>query len=237
MSDNLFQTLVTVVLGTIGGTVRAISSGISSVQDFFLVRISGLSFIVLGARQTGKTTLIEWLKNNMELLDEFQPDPTAAGGDAVEDFTAKIGSNTMKLKPVRDVGGEYAMWETDWIELFREAQPRGIIFVLDHGDVHLQKDALNFTLQMIEDEPTASKNLRAFYVLVNKSDLWEGETSLEQIMYHYRNEKRRLVSQSERMGYKWQIADGSLKTGRGVYDLMKSFFNALRPRSVASSSR
>jgi hypothetical protein len=35
----------------------------------------------------------------------------------------------IRLKPTRDVGGEYEMWETDWVELFRETKPRGIIFL------------------------------------------------------------------------------------------------------------
>lgn len=237
MSDNIFSNLITFVVGTITGTVKAINNGVASIQDFFLVRISGISFVVLGARQTGKTTLLEWLKNNMEVLDDFQPEPTAAGGDAIPDFTAQIGANAMKLKPLRDVGGEYAMWETDWVELFREAQPRGILFMLDHTDVHLQKDALNFVLQMIEDEPEASRNLKAFYILVNKNDLWRDSTTLEEIVHHYRNEKRRLVSQAERIGYRWQIAEGSLETGSGVFEFVRDFFNVLRPRGRRTAQR
>lgn len=237
MSDNLFTNIITFVVGTITGTVKAINSGVASIQDFFLVRISGISFVVLGARQTGKTTLLEWLQHNLEVVEDFEPEPTAAGGDAVPDFTAKIGSNNMKLKPIRDVGGEYAMWETDWVELFREAQPRGILFMIDHTDVHLQKDALNFVLQMIDDEQDAARNLKAFYILVNKNDLWGDSTTLEEIMHHYRNEKRRLVSQAERVGYRWQISEGSLSTGNGVFEIMRDFFNTLRPRGKHSSQR
>ncbi len=229
---NIFDTLFTVVLGTITGVARTVGSTVAGLQDFFYIKFSGMSFIVLGARQTGKTTLIEWLKHNMHTLDDFQPDPTAAGGDAVPDFLSRVGDTYMKLKPSRDVGGEYAMWETDWIELFREAQPRGILFMIDHTDVHLQKDALNFVLQMIEDEPAARRNLKAFYILVNKSDLWSDTTSLEEIMHHYRNEQRRLKGQADRLGYKWYVADGSLMTGRGVPDVMRKFFNAIRPKPV-----
>ncbi|MBC6936993.1 MAG: hypothetical protein DWB42_14300 [Chloroflexi bacterium] len=230
---NIFDTLITIVVGTITGVTRAVGDTVAGLQDFFYIKVSGMSFIVLGARQTGKTTLIEWLRRNMASLDNFQPDPTAAGGDALPDFMSQVGDTYMKLKPNRDVGGEYAMWETDWIELFREAQPRGILFLIDHTDVHLQKDALNFVLQMIEDEPAARRNLKAFYILVNKADLWSGETTLEEIVHHYRNEQRRLKGQAERLGYKWYITDGSLVSGRGVPDLMRKFFNAIRPRPQA----
>jgi hypothetical protein len=227
---NVFETIFNVIFGTISGVTGAISRGIGSLNDFFLVRISGLSFIVLGARQVGKTTLIEWLKHNMDSIEGFEPEPTAAGGDVVPDFTSTMDDMTLKLKPGRDVGGEYAMWETDWIELFREVKPRGIIFVIDHTDSALQKDALNFVMQMIEDEMQASKHLKAFFILVNKSDLWAQTTTLEEIEARFRNEKRRLMNLADRVGFKWALAGGSLHTGRGVRQFIKQFFNTLRPR-------
>lgn len=228
---NIFDTLITIIVGTVSGVTNTVKGGVSSLQDFFYVRVSGLPFIVLGSRQVGKTTMIEWLRHNMKDIEDFDPDPTAAGGHDLPDFTAKVGDTHMKLKPTRDVGGEYAMWETDWIELFRQAEPRGIIFVLDHKDVHLQKDALNFVMQMIDDEPSTAKHLKAFFILVNKCDLWERETTMEDIMLNYRNEQKRMAAQSERVGYKYAITYGSLYTGKGVKAMMKEFFNVLRPKS------
>jgi signal recognition particle receptor subunit beta len=230
---NIFDTLITVVVGTITGVVNAVTGTVAALQDFFYIKISGVSFIVLGARQTGKTTLIEWLKHNLHTVADFAPDPTAAGGDAVPDFTARVGDTYMKLKPTRDVGGEYAMWETDWIDLFRGAEPRGILFLIDHTDPYIQKDALNFVLQMIDDEPAASKHLKAFYILVNKSDLWGDETTLDDILGHYKNEQKRLKSQADRLHYKWEVVEGSLVTERGVTELMRKFFNTIRPKPVA----
>ncbi len=228
---NIFDTLITIVIGTITGVSRAVTGTITVLQDFFYIKISGVSFIVLGARQTGKTTLIEWLKHNMNELGDFQPDPTGAGGDVVSDFNTRIGDTYMKLKPNRDVGGEYAMWETDWMELFRAAQPRGILFLIDHTDIHLQKDALNFVLQMIDDEPLAAKQVKAFYILVNKSDLWGNDITLDEILQNYKNEQKRLKSQADRVGYKWEIAEGSLTANRGVIEFMKKFLNVIRPKS------
>ncbi len=227
---NLFDTLFTVIVGTLTGVSRAISSTVGGIQDFFLVRVAGMPFIVLGARQVGKTTMIEWLRNNMDSLDAFAPDPTAAGGDEVPDFTARLDGDAMKLRPVRDVGGEAPMWETDWVELFREAQPRGIIFILDHTDPYPQKDAFNFVMQMIEEEQEASKHLRAFFVLINKEDLWADESSAQEIEDRYRNEKRRLITLADRRDFKWAMAPGSLMTGRGVRPFIKQFFNTIRPQ-------
>jgi len=238
LMTNILDTLITVITGTISGVTRTFTEGVGALEDFFYVRISGLPFVVLGARQVGKTTLIEWLRRNMNDIADFDPDPTAAGGTAVPDFASRVGAgdNHLKIKPSRDVGGEYAMWETDWLELFREAQPRGIIFVIDHTDVHLQKDALNFVMQMIDDEPAASKNLKAFFILVNKLDVWGGETTMDTIMHHYRNETKRMSKQAERVGYKYAITQGSLTTGKGVKAMMKEFFNQIRPKPREASA-
>lgn len=228
---NIFDTLITIVVGTISGVANAVSTVVGGLQDFFYVKVSGVSFIVLGARQAGKTTLIEWLKHNMKEVDEdFNPDPTAAGGDIVPDFTSHVGSEYMKLKTTRDVGGEYAMWETDWLDLFRAAQPRGIFFMLDHTDASLHKDALNFVLQMIDDEPVAARQLKAFYLLVNKSDVWGDDSTLDDILAQYKNEQKRLRAQSMRLGYKVEIAEGSLVNGRGVSEFMRKFLNTIRPK-------
>ena len=97
---------------------NSLTHSADQIYDFVYVKVFGLPFIVLGARQTGKTTLIEWLRQNVASLEEFQPAPTAPGGDAVTTFSSYIGDEMIRLKPVRDVGGEYEMWETDWGELF-----------------------------------------------------------------------------------------------------------------------
>jgi GTPase SAR1 family protein len=185
---------------------------------------------VLGSRQVGKTTLIEWLRRNMDSIEGFEPDPTAAGGDVVADFASQLDGTSLKLKANRDVGGEYAMWETDWIDLFREAEPRGIIFLLDHTDSAIQKDALNYVMQMIEDEPHAARHLKAFFILVNKQDVWGEGNTLEEIETRYRNEKRRLATLAERLDFKWAMAGGSLMTGKGVRSFIKQFFNTIRPQ-------
>ena len=228
--SSILDTLITVILGTITTVGKTVTQGVAAVQDFFYVKISGVSFIVLGARQTGKTTLIEWLRHNAGSLEGFEPEPTAAGGEVVDDFNAQLGDGYLKLKPHRDVGGEYAMWETDWVELFRTAQPNGIIFLIDHTDVHLQKDALNFVMQMIEDEPQSARHLKAFYILVNKSDLWGADTTLDEILHNYRNEQKRLRALAARLGFKWSVYEGSLMTGKGVKHAMRQFFDAIRPR-------
>lgn len=232
--SNFFDSLITIIIGTITNVSRAVNTVNSALRDFFYIKVSGASFIVLGARQTGKTTLIHWLRANLRPDPDFDPDPTAAGGQSVPEFNARVGEGQVKLKPVRDVGGEYAMWETDWVELFREAQPNGILFLIDHTDPYAQKDALNFVMQMIEDEPAAAKALKAFYILINKEDLWGDQMNQDDILQHYRNEQKRLKAQAERLGFQYAIRTGSLKTNEGVPAFMSSFIDQLRPRGARS---
>jgi hypothetical protein len=227
---SLIDQIFSAVFGTVGKNfIDNLSRNADRVYDFVYVKVFGLPFIVLGARQTGKTTLIEWLRRNVQVLGTFEPAPTAPGGDAVGTFSSQIGSEHIRLKPTRDVGGEYEMWETDWLELFRETRPRGIIFMIDHTDLLNHKDALNFVMNMIEEEMDAKRNLKAFLLLVNKSDLWQSQTSLDKLMLNYGNEVKRLRNQAERLGYKTWIQSTSVTTGIGVDDAMRTFFNAIRP--------
>ncbi len=232
----LFERVFVAVFGKTGeNIIDSINRSTSRLNDFFYVKVFGLPFIVLGARQTGKTTLIEWMRHNLRDLEEFQPEPTAPGGDSVPTFSAKLGGEGMRLKPVRDVGGEYDMWDTDWIDLFREAQPRGIIFMVDHTDVLAHKDALNFVMNMIDEEIEAKRNMRAFVLLVNKSDLWGGKLSIDDLLHSYSNEIKRLKNQAARIGFQTFIVGGSVTdgvtlTGEPLGSTLRNFFNAIRPR-------
>lgn len=232
MSNPIGQALLAILRGISSLIPDAVTDRVESVVDFAYVHFLGLPFIVLGYRQTGKTTLLEWLREqDLSELGDFEPEPTAAGGEPVPMFSAQIGDEGMRVKPRRDVGGEYAMWETDWVDLLRDAKPRGIIFMIDHTHPYSHKDALNFTLQMLDEEIVATRRLKSFMLLANKSDLWAEETALEDLLEDYRNETRRLKSQSERLGYGYFVCSSSLKTGEGVEESMKTFFNAIRPRA------
>lgn len=226
---------IATVLRTLSNVMRTLADTGQQVVDFAYVKVLGLPFVVLGYRQTGKTTLLSYLRHNAEYLTEFQPEPTAAGGDAVPTFTTRLDGEGVKLRPRRDVGGEYSMWDTDWVDLLQQARPRGIIFMIDHEHPYQHKDALNFVLNLIEDEPSVRRNLKMFLVLVNKSDLWAGERSQEDILDELRNETRRLKSQAERVGYQYHIVATSLVTEDGIRDAMVQFFNGIRPRTRKGS--
>lgn len=213
----------------------SVTEAVEGVVDFAYVKVLGLPFIVLGYRQTGKTTLLRWLnEQNLEALAGFEPDPTAAGGEAVMPFRSRFDGEGFRLRPRRDVGGEYAMWETDWVDLLREARPLGIIFMIDHEHSYHHKDALNFLLQMIDEDVVATSRLKHIMILVNKADLWQDDRSLDDLLDDFRNETRRLRSQSERVGYSYEIRATSLETGEGIHDAMEDFFNTIRPKSRVS---
>lgn len=233
MSNQLLDGIITIVVGAISTLSKVpgfVGENLSKLNDFIYVRYFGLPFIVLGARQTGKTTLIEWLHKGAEELERFDPEPTPGGGDPVARFNSRLNDETVRLNLERDVGGEYAMWEADWVELFRETQPAGIIIMIDHQNPALHKDALNFVLQMMEEEDSARRKLRALLVLVNKYDLWQDDTNMEDILKHYRNEMRRIKLLKGRLNLWYEIHSCSLLEDVGVEDAMRGFLNAIRPR-------
>ena len=76
--------IISILVGTLGSLIPSgVSSAVDNAIDFAYVRVLGLPFIVLGYRQSGKTTLLEWLRRDTSYLADFDPDPTAAGGDPV----------------------------------------------------------------------------------------------------------------------------------------------------------
>jgi len=220
------------VFKTLSQITRGLANALDTAVDFAYVRVFGLPFIVLGYRGTGKTTLLARLRDQIADIEEFDPDPTAAGGDPVPAFRAPVGANggSVRVKPRRDVGGEYSMWETDWLTLYREAKPRGIIYLIDHTNVFQHKDGLNYVLQML-DEERAQKPIKVFLLLVNKSDLWQDEMTMDEILEDYRNEVRRLKSQAERLRYDYMIRESSALTGDSLNTALTDFFDAVRPRS------
>ncbi len=233
MPNNIVDGIISVVVGTINTLSKVpgfIGTNMSKLNDFIYVRYFGLPFIVLGARQTGKTTLIHYLRRGAAELEGYDPEPTAGGGDPVPRFNTRVADDTIRLNLDRDVGGEYTMWDTDWVELFRETQPAGIVFMLDHENPITHKDALNFVLQMIDEEPHAKKKLRALLVLVNKSDLWAHDRSMDDIMKNFRNEVRRAKLLANRNDLWFEIHSCSLLEGTGIDDAMNGFLNRIRPR-------
>jgi hypothetical protein len=230
---NILDTVITIVVGvvdTLSKVPGAVIDAYGNLRDFIYVRYYGLSFIVLGSRQTGKTTLIKWLSEGQAGLEGFEPSPTAGGGDVVPKFNTHLDEETIRVKLDRDVGGEYAMWETDWVDLFRATKPNGIIFMIDHQDVRVHKEALNFVLQMIDEDETARKHIKAFLILVNKSDRWGVDTTLDKILKNYTNELRRARLLAGRLNLWHEVHSCSLVEGRGVTDAMKGFLNAIRPK-------
>lgn len=233
-----FGRAVSGIFKSLSKVTRSLADALDTAVDFAYVKVFGLPFIVLGYRGTGKTTLLAHLQDQIADVEAFDPDPTAAGGDPVPNFSAPVGANgsKVKVKARRDVGGEYSMWETDWLSLYREAKPRGIIYLIDHTNTYQHKDGLNYVLQML-DEEQERQPLKAFLLLVNKADIWADLTNEDAILDEYRNEIRRMKSQAERLGYQYMIRCSSALTGEGLDAALVDFFDAVRPRPQQSSEK
>jgi len=136
------------------------------------------NIVVLGEKQSGKTSLIWLLTKGQPFVvdkdgDKLNPNPTGAPSDVNGNFEFQPG-NWCRVK--KDVPGDAALRKF-WLEALREANPAGLIYmldgrVLDDDNTRLKEhlDALFREIQAMYDADI--NNLRALSILVNFSDKW-----------------------------------------------------------------
>lgn len=174
---------------------------VPNVSDKLISQVQGklipLNFAIFGFRGTGKTTIL----NRMQFGIPTNPSPTIALNELDEFEVYIVGKGNQRVKGIYDVPGspDEANLKTkkgnqwhDWEKVYLGQFPKGIIFVIDHINKNKSKEALKFVIEMIKqaDEPQsnfllrllfgkrrrkARKNLKIFYLLVNKKDEWENK--------------------------------------------------------------
>ena len=100
-------------------------------KRFWAIRFRKKNIVVLGPRQSGKSSLICYLAEGrpFKIVDGVNrpPDPTGAGVILSEGFTLPDG---LRVDPVQDVPGD-PVFRSQWTDLLRLVRPHGIIYMLD----------------------------------------------------------------------------------------------------------
>ncbi|MBI3241314.1 MAG: hypothetical protein HYZ49_03365 [Chloroflexi bacterium] len=166
--------------------------------DWYKRKLKGITFAVFGYRGTGKTTLLRRMQG-ITIHEEVEP---TFGRQQVSDFDFEIyGGKEVTVKKTFDPSGEKGSWPL-WRQIFLDVKPQGIIFVIDHERPDDHRIALRRILNIIRPSNprrpslfkanpyvAASNNLKAFLLLVNKSDMWEsqspGGTKLQDVLKLY----------------------------------------------------
>jgi hypothetical protein len=149
-----------------------------------------------------------------------------------------VGHKDVTIKRLFDVGGDKAAWD-DWAIAFVNSRPRGIIFMVDHQRPDEHREALRHVIKLInpQDESgkgiralfgrdpytRARKNLKAFLLLVNKCDLWERTTTLDEILSNYESEMRIIEQFMLAQGGQFYAQACSAKYGIHFEEVMLDF--------------
>lgn len=196
----------------------------------------GLPFVILGASATGKTTLHDWLEEELDEIDEQEYVPTV-GVEVKDGYRTHIGKHGLiKLRPIADVGGENPSLRNGtarktgtntWSYLFN-SNPKGVIFLIDHEEPARHVEALERLLDIILGSSQVRANLKAVLILVNKMDEWKDEYTSIEIAGQYSEQISTLRAIGKRANYDVLLGESSLLTGEGVTAQLEMFFNVLR---------
>jgi hypothetical protein len=132
------------------------------------------NFLILGNRQSGKTSLILLMTDGhpYKLIkgQKETPNPTAASMVIDKPFTPDKGA-WLKIK--QDVPGDLALRET-WKQAITDVKPEGIIYMIDGRleGKQLQRTIKEADEWVFEQYKSDLRELKALHVFINFSDLW-----------------------------------------------------------------
>lgn len=208
----------------------------SDALDWYKRRVKGLSFAVFGFRASGKTTLIRRMKG----LPVVGTNPASTGAlDAPEEFDFfTIGEKGITIKRMFDPPGEESLWQT-WRKVLEDSKPTGIIFVVDHERPEDHKRALRHLLTIMKPQENGKRrlfqflrkgqgrashiDLRSFLLLVNKCDLWDKRTNLDDILRPFTDVVGEIEEVVSRSGGRFFARACSAKYGTHFEEVMPDF--------------
>lgn len=216
---------------------------------------ANICFLILGGRRVGKTTLINWLRS-MEAKKAFFKlekgyQPTIPQGESVPEMYIEFGDKQYNLAIPLDVAGDYEGGPINqWAKIYQDPKVdlNGLILMLDHMShenvsseerIAHHRGAWNEMIALIDkNEGNALRNnIKALYILVNKSDLWRGKVNQDDwnmadeamtiIQNHYSDQFDMTQRIAKRFNWSVKVAGMSLENEENVVDVMSSFASHL----------
>ncbi len=160
------------VARTIGNEAMVV--GKDWIQDRWNQLFGSKDILILGPRESGKTSLIMYLLNGQPFEvqngEKRTPNPTATAAVVNEKFKLQHG-NWQKIQ--KDVPGDEALRDA-WSDALEDVNPRGIIYMLDG---RLDEDELLEATEAIGPNvlshyENSLKNLETLHVFLNFADQW-----------------------------------------------------------------
>jgi hypothetical protein len=147
---------------------------VAKIRSVFRGYFKNRNILILGAKQTGKTSLINFLHANKpyEEVEGGKQPPNPTSGVAIVDKKVDINKRK-RVKIPKDVGGEHA-FRPLWAEMILDLRPEGIIYMIDgrlsapklrHAVDELRSDVLKHFERDAQE-------LIALHVFMNYADKW-----------------------------------------------------------------
>lgn len=154
---------------------KEISAVVSKqLQSVYARLFSKKNILILGNRQCGKTALVLLMTEGHPYKqvkgEKEMPNPTALSAVIDKPFTPDKGA-WLRIK--QDVPGDIALRDT-WRQAMIDVKPEGIIYMVDGrlGSKEIKKAIKEADDWVLEFYNNDIRELKAFHVFVNFSDLW-----------------------------------------------------------------
>jgi len=178
-------------------------------EELLKLEKKGIPITVIGLPYVGKTTLVNWLKN-----EKFtRPKPSVG----VNFEQIKVGDLTLNLF---DISGQKSYRTTIWKSYVLTSI--GIIFVIDSADTEHIDEVTQWFWIMIDEWLRGNYSDKVILFLANKSDLKKSK-NLEYII-----EKLNLTKMSNYSDLSFQIFKTSIKNDQNIDYAMKWFVKKVK---------
>lgn len=134
------------------------------------------NILILGPTQSGKTSLVLYLKNGKPFYveqDGGQHSPNPTSSIAIIGAKSSVGRGQW-VKVASDVPGDVALRET-WKQVIDQVAPHGIIFMLDGQRTEMDLiEEIKTTLNsdVLSNFKSGARQLATLHVFLNFSDRW-----------------------------------------------------------------
>ena len=186
-------------------------------EDLLVLKKKGIPITVIGLPYVGKTTLVNWLK------DEKFTRPKPSVGVNFEQI--KIGNLTLNIF---DISGQKSYRSTIWKSYAMTSV--GIIFILDSADKESIEESAKWFWVMINNWLKGNYSDKVILFLANKSDL-KDSLNLEYII-----DKLNLNKMANYSDLSFQIFKTSMRENKNIDYAMKWFTKKVKQLMETQSS-
>lgn len=223
------------ILGSLGLLIGICSIWLSrnqvreDIRDFW----PNTDILILGPKAVGKTSLICYLTGKKFPIFHMETTIQTTGKIL---FSLRDG-NKLRFRRAIDIGGDEA-WKRLRRNKYLEKDPDGVIFVANgeksRREICSFKELQEYHIDLIASKKGKKANLRGVLVLINKSDVWSSNTSMEKMISKYEDALNETIQFFRSQDIKVQISACSVRNSSDddddeLIEILRKFSNKITP--------